>query len=198
MLLAVGAIIPAILTIIGFLLLFGKHTAMLGGLIMFAAGLIGSFEAIVVAFMTPGLARMLEAKLRKRDLLLVWMENGRIVPLVGKFESGWIWLRDKLGYIISTDQDRAFLDGIPTFMVYRPVGKTLNPRAMGDISLLEKYGITWEVVRDSIEKYGTFPVYDFDKEGNLLEIVQEVKTVEEENKPSGSVSGVEADSEQGD
>ena len=191
MLIAIGAILPAVLTFIGFLLVLGHNS--LGILLMFAGGLLGAFEAIVVAMMTPGLAKILEAKLTKKDLLLVWMENGKIVPLPGKFESGWIWLRRKLGYIISTDQDRAFLDGIPTFLVYRPIGKTLNPRAMADISLLERYGISYEDVVASVKRYGRFPTYDVDEEGNLVEVVQEVKKIEE-NESGAGVSGSETSS----
>lgn len=191
MLIAIGAILPAVLTFIGFLLVLGHNS--LGILLMFAGGLLGAFEAIVVAMMTPGLAKILEAKLTKKDLLLVWMENGKIVPLPGKFESGWIWLRRKLGYIISTDQDRAFLDGIPTFLVYRPIGKTLNPRAMADISLLERYGISYEDVVASVKRYGRFPTYDVDEEGNLVEVVQEVKKIEESESGAG-VSGSETSS----
>ncbi len=192
MILAAGAIFPALLAFIGFLLILGHNS--LGILLMFAGGLLGSFEACVVAFMTPGLSRILEAKLKKRDILLVWMENGRIVPLIGRFESGWIWLRNKLGYIIGSDHDRAFLDGIPTFMVYRPVGKTLNPKVMADISLLERYGISYEDVVASVKKYRRFPRIDVDDEGNLVEVVQEVKKIEEKTEPRESFSGSETGS----
>jgi len=191
MILTVGAVLPALLTFIGFLLLLGHNN--LGVMLMFAGGLLGAFEACVAVLMTPGLAKILEAKLRKRDILLVWMENGRIVPIVGKFESGWIWIRNKLGYIISTDHDRAFLDGVPTFMVYRPIGKTLNPKVMADISLLERYGISYEDVVASMKKYGRFPTIDIDSEGNLVEVVQEVKKVEK-TEPGKGVSGSETGS----
>ena len=197
MLLAIGAVIPAILSIIGFMLLFGKHTAMLGGLMLFGAGLLGSFEAAVVVMMTPNLAKILEAKLKKKDLLLVWLENGKLIPLPGKFESGWIWLRDKFGYLISTDNDRAYLDGIPTFLVYRPVGRTLNPRVLADIALLEKYGVNYEDVVSAFKRLGTFPTYDIDDEGNLIEVIQEVKSVEED-KHAGGVQNIETGSGQRD
>jgi len=183
MILAAGAILPALLAFVGFLLVLGHNN--FGVLMLFAGGLLGSFEACVVTFMMPGVARIVEAKLRKRDLLLVWMENGRIVPLAGKFESGWIWLRNKLGYIISTDNDRAFLDGVPTFMVYRPIGRTLNPKVMADISLLERYGISYEDVVASVKKYRRFPTIDVDDEGNLVEVVQEVKKVEKTEPGTG-------------
>lgn len=78
-------------------------------------------------------------------------------------------------------------------MVYRPIGKTLNPKVMADISLLERYGISYEDVVASMKKYGRFPTIDIDSEGNLVEVVQEVKKVEK-TEPGKGVSGSETGS----
>jgi hypothetical protein len=56
---------------------------------------------------------------------------------------------------------------------------------MADISLLERYGISYEDVVASVKKYRRFPTIDVDDEGNLVEVVQEVKKVEKTEPGTG-------------
>ena len=65
---------------------------------------------------------------------------------------------------------------------------------MADISLLERYGISYEDVVASVKKYRRFPRIDVDDEGNLVEVVQEVKKIEEKTEPRESFSGSETGS----
>lgn len=154
MLISLGIAVPALLSCIGLGMTIAlKGQAQLIGLfMMFAGGLVGSFQMGLLKFLTPTALKLFEAKLRKKTLLLVWFEDGTIKPLTGKFESGWIWLRKRLGYLVSSNDDRAFLDGVPTFLAYRGVGKTINPKAMADITLLEKLGISFDEVKEALEK----------------------------------------------
>jgi len=153
-LISLGIVVPAILSLVGFGMTFAlKGTGQLIGLfLMFMSGLLGSFQMGLLRMMTPTALKLFEAKLKKRTLLLIWFEDGTIRPLIGKFESGWIWLRKRLGYLVSSNDDRAFLDGVPTFLAYRGVGKTINPKAMADITLLEKLGISFDEVKEALEK----------------------------------------------
>ncbi len=171
MLITFGVLVPAILSMIGLgLTVYTKGMLQLVGLfIMFAGGLVGSFQAGLIKFLTPSAVKIFEAKLRKRTLLLVWFENGIVKALTGNFESGWIWLRKRLGYLVSSPEDKGFIDGVPVFLAYRGVGKTLNPKVFADVTLLEKYGIDFDYLQRRISETGRIPEFDVDDEGYIVE-----------------------------
>ena len=178
MLITVGIFLPALMSLIGLgMTIYFKGMGQLIGLfLMFASGLIGTFQTGLMRFLTPSAISIFEAKLKKKTLLLIWFETGTIKALTGNFESGWIWLRKRLGYLVSSNEDRGFLDGVPTFLAYRGVGKTLNPKAMADITLLEKYGISYDYLAKRLKEEGIIPEFDFNDEGELIE-KKEVKDI---------------------
>ncbi|RLI80919.1 hypothetical protein DRP04_07210 [Archaeoglobales archaeon] len=181
MLITAGIFLPALMSLLGLgLTVYMRGLPQLIGLfLMFAGGLVGSFQTGLMRFLTPSAISIFEAKLKKKTLLLIWFETGTIKALTGNFESGWIWVRKRLGYLVSSNEDRGFLDGVPTFLAYRGVGKTLNPKAMADITLLEKYGIDFEYLTKRFKETGRIPEFDFDDEGELIE-KGEVKEIEAE------------------
>ena len=180
MLITAGIFFPALLSLLGLgLTVYTRGTLQLMGLLMmFAGGLLGSFQAGLIKFLTPSAVKIFEAKLRKRTILLVWFENGIVKAVTGNFASGWVWLRNRLGYLVSSPEDRGFIDGVPIFMAYRGVGKTLNPKVFADITLLEKYGIDFDYLRKRITEIGRIPEFDVDDEGYIIEkeVIQNAKT----------------------
>ena len=158
MLITAGIFFPALLSLLGLGLTVSMKgmPQLIGLFMMFAGGLVGSFQTGLIRFLTPSAVKIFEAKLRKKTLLLVWFENGIVKALTGNFESGWIWLRKRLGYLVSSPEDRGFIDGVPVFLAYRGVGKTLNPKVFADITLLEKYGIDYDYLSKRIAETGKF------------------------------------------
>lgn len=128
--------LPAILAILG--LYFLQSVPLIGLIMLFFSGLSGSLMLLMLRFLSPSLFAVFKAKLKRKDLLLVLTEGRRYIPYVGTFESGWVWLKDRLGFIVGTPDDVGFLDGVPTYVCYRGVGKTLNPKAIVDLAVLEK------------------------------------------------------------
>ena len=133
-------ILPAVMGVLGYYFLLSPVPTIikvLGLTLMFFGGLVGTIFLLFIRFITPSAFALLAAKLKKRDLLLIYQENRKYLAIPAKFESGWVWLRDRLGFIVSSADDVGFLDGVPTYICYRGVGKTLNPKAMVDLAILE-------------------------------------------------------------
>lgn len=146
--------LPALMSVFGYLAVFSPSSVtmkLIGLSMMFFAGIVASAMLILMRLLSPTAFKLISAKLRKADLLLVFSENRKWIPLVGRFESGWVWIRDRLGFIVSSPDDVGYLDGVPTYVCFRGVGKTLNPKAVVDLQILEReLGVEADKVRKAI------------------------------------------------
>lgn len=170
----IGGIVIGLLTLMPFVGLYGVLTGEITGIyILFISAILATSSLLMMYMMTPTAFALLDARLRKKTLLLIWLENGVVKPFTGNFESGFIWIRKRLGYLVSGPEDRGFIDGVPTFIAYWGVGKTLQPKAMADITLLEKYGISLDYLSEGLRQNGIMPIIDISEEGELREAYPE-------------------------
>lgn len=163
------------LGVIGYMMLFKPTMVVIGSYLLLFAGIIGTMQLLFISLVTPTSLSLLEAKLKRATLLLIWFENAQVKPFVTKMESGWLWIKKKPYFLVSSYEDKGYLDGIPTYFAYRGVGKTLNPKAMADITLLEKYGIKFDDLEREIKERGVIPIVDVTDEGELVYVYGEGK-----------------------
>jgi len=170
--------LPALMSVFGYLAVFSPSSAMMkliGLSLMFFSGILATAMLVLMRLLSPTAFKLISAKLRRADLLLTFTENRKWVPLVGRFESGWVWIRDRLGFIVSSPDDVGYLDGVPTYVCFRGLGKTLNPKAVVDLQILERElgEVEAEKVKNAILKSVR------KKKGEVYEVVDEVFSEEE-------------------
>jgi len=170
----IGGIVISLLALMPFVGLYGVLTGETAGVyILFGSAMLASSALLMMYTMTPTAFTLFSAKLKRDTVLFVWLENGIIKTFTGKFESGFIWLRKRLGYLVSGPEDRGFIDGVPVFLAYWNVGKTIQPKAMADITLLEKYGISLDYLNERLEENNILPIIDVSNEGEPREVYPE-------------------------
>lgn len=146
------AMVPAALSILGFFVLTTKPYFAIP--MMLFSGIIGTSLAFMIYILAPSAFKFAAAKLKKKDVILMFQENRKIIPLIGKFESGWVWLRQGLGFVVSSPDDVGYLDGVPTYVAYRGLGYTMNTKVLASLKLMsseEKEKLEEKLFREGVK-----------------------------------------------
>lgn len=132
------ALVPTILFFIGFAL--NNIAIIMMGCVMATAILFLLYMLIPSAFI------ILKAKLTKKNLILMFRPDKRIIPMPCELRRGLLYINKHTPFILSSPEDVYFLDGVPTAVAYTLVGKTLSPEMLTQLGLMEECGYTRQEV----------------------------------------------------
>lgn len=118
-------------------------------------GLVAGLIPVVGYFMyrraVPTAFTYADAKLEGKRVLWVFSEDKMITPVHATFDSGKFLVGDT-PVIVDSPEDIYLLDGVPTAIMYRPIGKTLDPKKLFFIRELEHLGYDKDSFKEEMEK----------------------------------------------
>ena len=118
-------------------------------------GLIAGLTPVVGYFMyrksVPTAFTYADAKLEGKRVLWVFSEDKTVTPVHATFDSGKFLVGDT-PVIVDSPEDIYLLDGVPTAIMYRPIGKTLDPKKLFFIRELEHLGYDKKSFTREMEK----------------------------------------------
>ena len=138
MLFLILALLPTILFFIGI------------GLNNLVVSMLGSVMATAILFLLymliPSAFVLLKAKLFKKDLILMFRPDKRIVPMPCELRRGLLYINKHTPFILHSIEDIYFFDGVPTAVAYTLTGRTLSPEMLVQLNLMEEAGLTRQEV----------------------------------------------------
>jgi len=100
----------------------------------------------------PTAFKYADAKMAGKKVLWIFREDRTIVPEAVTFDSGKMVLDSGVPVIIDSPEDIYILDGVPTAIMFRPIGKTLDPQKLLAVRELERAGYDKKSFKKEMER----------------------------------------------
>ncbi len=122
------------------------------GFLGLLAGILPYLGVFIYRKTAPTAFKYADAKMEGKKVLWVFREDRTISPELVTFDSGKFLLASGLPVIIDSPDDIYMLDGVPTAIMFRPVGKTLDPEKLLTLRELEHLGYDRKSFKTEMER----------------------------------------------
>lgn len=143
--------------------------APLVGFLGFSAGVLPLVGHIIYQKVAPTAFTYAEAKMAGKPVVWVFREDKLILPRVAESEGGKLVV-DGMPVFVDSPEDFYLLDNVRTAIMYRPIGKTLDPKKLLYIRELERLGYDRRTFMNEMEEVALRKAY----ERRFKEVYQEL------------------------